>query len=597
MSDEVRNLRVRGIGVGSGVAIGPVAVLDRRGRVPRRRGLDGSEVEAEVERFLRAVTASAAGVETMRQAVLDSHGEAAAALLDPLLFLHHDPLLVERTADLVRTELVNAEHALATSIEQAKRALARSSASYFRERADDVEHVGQHVLRALAGEGGSRLPVDECVILVATDLSPADAAELHGSSILGLVTTTGSATSHTALMAHSLGIPAVVGARMLPLRLADGRLAVVDGLRGEVVVAPDDEVLEGARSRADRYRVFAEGLSARGGAPIATADGTPITVLANLDLPADVERVAGLGVAGVGLYRTEYLYLDRKALPDEDEQVGVYGRILAALAGRPLTLRTFDLGSDKLSFHPRWLRSTGATLGRSGLRFSLLHPDVLRTQMRAILRASALGPVQIMFPRVARRAELDAARELFDRCRLELEQEGVPVGEVPIGVMIEVPSAALLAEHFARAADFFSVGTNDLTQLTLAADRSDALLAECADPLDPSILRLLDLTAKAAVGARIPLSMCGDMAADPMALPVVLGLGYERLSIPCDAVHLVAEAIRRVPRSEAVQTAEVALGLDAAEAVRELVYERFVGRLGDLWEQRGVSARQVARRP
>lgn len=579
-------MRVRGIPVGPGVAVGTARVVVARAPTVPRRHIPPALAELEVERLRRSVQASRDAVEALRTRLGEVEGETAAALLDPLVQMHRDPLLVERAAEIVRSSNVNAELAVLRASEDTAKDLESSASAYLRERSDDIRHVGRHILRALQGERRNDAE-DEPHVLLADDLSPAELALASRRSLVGIATTTGSGTSHTALLARSIGIPAVVGARYLPLERAEGSTVVVDGLRGEVIVDPTPPIREAAIERSERFEAFAGQLAARRDLPVATTDGVEVDLRANLDFPSDAPAIARQGLAGVGLFRTEYLVLGGVRMPTEDEQTTIYGSVVEALGGLPVVLRTFDLGGDKVRNGTSTLASTNV-MGRTGIRRSLFHPEELRAQLRAVLRASVSGPLALLFPRVTRLDELAAARAILDACRADLEEQGIPFGDVPVGIMIEVPAAALLADRFAAHCDFFAIGTNDLTQFTLAVDRSDEVLAEAADALDPAVLELLARAVKAARKAGIRCSICGDVASDPLALPLLLGFGVTSFSVPRDRAPFVAEGIRRSSVTDAKLVAERALELGSAREVRAMCIERFAPRLGDLWVEQGI---------
>lgn len=581
---EPRTIRVRGIPVGAGVAVATARVVIARSPSVPKRHVPPTLVELEIERLRRSVKASRDAVTTLRERLRSSEGETAAALLDPLVQMHHDPMLVERAVEHVRAGNVNAEFAVIRAVDDSAKVLEASASAYLRERADDIRHVGRHIVRALRGERRSD-DDEESYVLLADDLSPAELALASRSSLVGIATTTGSGTSHTALLARSMGIPAVVGARYLSLDRAEGAQVIVDGLRGEVVLHPTDEVRDAAKQRSERFDAFSCQLAARRDLPVATTDGVEVDLRANLDFASDAPAVARFGLAGVGLFRTEYLVLGGARMPTEDEQADLYASVARALSGLPMVLRTFDLGGDKVR---EGAASSATAMGRTGIRRSLIHPEELRQQLRAVLRASVHGPIALLFPRVTRLDELDAARAILDQCREDLVEKGVPIGEVPVGVMIEVPAAALLADRFAERCDFFAIGTNDLTQFTLAVDRSDEVLAEAADPLDPSVLELVTRTVRAARKAGIPCSVCGDVASDPVALPLLLGLGVTAFSVPRDRAPFVAEGVRRSSTTDAKLVAERALELGSAREVRAICLERFAPRLADLWAEQGI---------
>lgn len=573
-----------GIAAAQGVAVGPVVVLDRRGASIHRRRLAEDAIEAEVGRFHAAVEGSRAEIEQVRAGLPPEQMADYGVVLDAHLLMHGDALFVDATIVRIREGAINAEWALRRTVDALKAPLLRASSAYFRERADDIEHVGQHVLRELSGGEVEWPSIEDGSVLAVSDLSPADAARLLRSGVAGLATVAGSATGHTALLARALEIPAVVGVTNLLASIEAGEQLIVDGLEGHVIVDADADELARAEARGARYREFASRLRARSAEPTATVDGVDVEVWANIELALEAPLVVEAGATGIGLFRTEYLYLDRDAAPSEDEQAAIYEEVVRAVAPKPVVFRTFDLGGDKLPAGGL-TRTQNPALGRRAIRLSLAHPKMLRDQVRAVLRAATLGSVSLMFPLVSSASELRRARAVVEQCRAELEAEGVAHGAVPVGIMVEVPSAAVLADVLARECDFFSVGTNDLVQYTLAADRSDAQVADIADAMEPAVLRLLDMTARAAQAADIPLSMCGDMAADPFALPLVIGLGYRRVSVPPASLPLVREVVRRLDVGEAEAAAQVALGLDGAGAVHRLVIDRFGDTLSDIWKR------------
>lgn len=573
--------RIRGIAAGAGIAVGEAHVLEGRNVAPIRY-VPPALVELEVERLRRAAVASRQAVEELRERLRATDGAAAASFLEPLAQMHADPLLLERTAETIRREGVNAEQAVVRAVVEVAAHLAASTSEFFRERADDVRHVGRHLVRALRGD--RRLSLAAPVVLCAETLSPAELAAYPRGALLGLAIVSGTGTSHTALLARSLGIPAVVGARHLPLERLEGTTVIVDGLRGEVVCEPEEATRDEARARAERFTAFNAQLGARRDVPIATTDGVEVEVRANLEFPSEAAEVVRHGVSGVGLFRSEYLALASGVVPDEKEQTRVYEGLVRTLEGRPLVLRTFDLRGDKV-LAPHAL---AAEVGLRRAKGAVPADETLDPQIRAVLRASALGPIGLLVPRVRRLADVDAVRGRLERCREELAAQGVPLGEVSFGIMIEVPSVALLAEQLASKVDFFAVGTNDLTQHTLGVDRSDADLAEAADALDPAVLELVGRAQRAARLSGIACSVCGDVASDPVAIPLLVGLGSVSFSVPRERVPLIAECVRRVSYTEAKVGVERALELPSADAVRAMTLERFAPRLADLWVEAGI---------
>ncbi len=572
-----------GIPASIGIAVGPAHVIPRMGGASHHKARDA---ETEARRLREAVEASRAEIESAKDAF--AGGGETAFVLDAQLLMHRDDALLNAALRHIERDVLNAEWALEKAVDELKAPLEAAGSKYFRERALDIAHMGQHILRHLRG-GLDRLDLPEGkVVVVATDLSPADAVRLLGDTrVCGLVTEVGSSTSHTALLARALRVPAVVGVGPVLDGIANGCTTIVDGLRGRVVLEPRDEEQEDAAKRGKRFRRFASELRAKSEEPAKTLDGVPITLMANIELPAEAMAARAHGAQGIGLYRTEFLFLDREDAPSEDEQMQVYQDVIEACGERPITVRTLDLGGDKLP--ARWRLDAGPNpaLGLRAVRLTLRRPELLKTQIRAVLRAAAHGTLDLMFPLVEGPHRMRELRAMVHTCRAELQAEGIEHAEVRVGAMVEIPSAALLCRELAAEADFLSVGTNDLVQYTLAVDRSNADVARWADPLHPAVLRLLSIIAKGADDT--PLAMCGDMAADPIALPVVLGMGYRSFSVPAVSLPFAQELVRRVSVDDLASLADALLETSPQpERAREAVAETLAPTLGSLWHEQGV---------
>jgi phosphotransferase system enzyme I (PtsI) len=450
--------------------------------------------------------------------------------------------------------------------------------------------VARHVRRELAPGGARLIEVDAPVVVVARDLSPADTIRLARSPAIALVTEVGSASSHTALVARSFGLVTVVGVADAGRSVVDGDVVIVDGLAACVVVRPEPAEREAALDRGRRYSAFAESLARREVRANHTADGVRVFIHANLELPDEAPLAVEAGGEGVGLYRTEFLFLGATEPPDEATQLAAYRAVVEAVAPRPVTIRTYDLGGDKVARGGRRdrMREPNPALGLRALRFSLARRDLFITQLRAILRAAEHGRVRVMFPLVTTVGELDEARAALDEAREQLRAEGTAFGEVAFGAMVEVPSAVMLADRFARRVDFLSVGTNDLVQYTFAVDRQNPSVAALASPLDPAILQLLRRVSTDALAADVELSMCGDLAADPFGLPLVIGLGYRCLSVPCGALPLVRAVVARIETDRARLVADEAVRAETPEEVAVLVRDAFGEALGELWTEVGI---------
>jgi phosphotransferase system enzyme I (PtsI) len=575
-----------GIAASPGVAVGKVCFFDSGQLYVPRRYVARDQLEAEIARLHTAIEESRQELETIRQRIgaVPEH----RLLLDAQLLMHRDELLIHGAIELLNERSINAEWALAQVTARIAERMRAASEPYFRERAGDVENVGSRILRKLVG-GPALLPqMAPDSVIIAEDLGPADAALLLRSTACGIAIDLGSASSHTAILARALEIPAVVGVRQLSRLVADDDAIIVDAFRGEVVLWPSEQEMDHARARGTRYRAFTRSLRERVARRLETADGTPLKLTANVELPAEAAVALQEGATGIGLYRTEFLYLDRPAPPDEEEQLKVYRDVAQVMGTRPVVFRTFDIGGDKLhGFQHSAAEAVNPALGLRALRFGLARPELLTTQIRAMLRASDAGDVRIMFPLVSGLDELRRGRALVESARSALIAEGHAIGNVLVGCMIEVPSAVIMADQLARECDFFSVGTNDLVQYALAVDRANPSVAQLASPLHPAVLRLLEMTARAARSAGIELAICGGMAADPLALPVLLGLGYDQLSVDVGYLPLARAIIERIEMPAAREGAQLALQCATTEDVKALLVEKFRGPLGDLWAEQG----------
>jgi len=578
---------MHGIAASPGVAIGRVAVFDRRSVPVKRRRIDDDAIDEEVERLEGAMADARTEVEELLEDLGDDAGPDHRLLLQTQLLMLGDELLSTAAINAIRQESMNAEWAVRRTVDRMCERLADAPEAYFRERAEDVRLVGEHVLRVLTGVEARTLPsVSDPVILVASDLTPAEAAQLTQTRLLAIVTDAGSALSHTAILARALRVPAVVGCAGITRALGPGDTAIVDALQGEVILFPDEEEVAQAEARAERFTAFTGRLRDAEPGAAETADGVRVALHANVELELEVGHAKREGADGIGLYRTEFLYLDRREPPSEDEQVAVYERVARRMAPRPVTFRTFDLGADKMPHAMR--RGPNPALGLRALRVAFEQPELLVTQLRALLRAAVAGDVKVMFPMVASVSDLRRAVVLLERARSDLEAEGASYGPVSVGSMLEVPSAVLVADQLATECDFFSVGTNDLTQYTLAVDRTDPRVAHLASSLEPSVLRLLERARAVSEQSGTAISICGDLAADPVATPVLIGLGLTTLSMPTPAIPLVAEAVRRLDASTCVEVAEKALACDGAADVERMVASAVGDVLGELWDEQGI---------
>jgi phosphoenolpyruvate-protein phosphotransferase (PTS system enzyme I) len=582
-----RGIVLKGIAGSPGVAVGSALVVGDTRTAYARRNISTAQIEPEIERLRR-------GVEDAKKHLREVSARLPAgpletnAILDAYLTMVGDPMLIERVIAKIRDEKKCAEWAVAQASDEISKLFGPPDASerdaYINERRHDVEFVCDRLMRELTGEIRQLVPrLDQPVVVIARDLSPADTAGMVREPVIAFITEIGSRTSHTALMARALEIPAVVGVADALSVVRTGDILVVDGLRGEVVVNPSDLTIEEARGRGARHLAFARGLLTARNQPCVTRDGEPVTLKANVELPAEAILALDHGAEGIGLYRTEFIYIDRRTMPTEDEQYELYRAVVEAVAPRPVTLRTFDIGGDKFASSFQLPAEMNPALGLRAVRLALSRPDVFLVQLRAMLRASAHGDLRIMVPMVASVQELREVRRLLGRAMNEVDAADQPRAKhIPLGMMIEVPSAVVMADVLAREAEFFSIGTNDLIQYTLAIDRGNRSLAHLASPFHPAILRMIRQVTRAASAHAVPVALCGAMASDPLAAVLLLGLGLRELSMEAAAIPEIKEAIRRVTMADCERAAEAALALDTAEAVEELIAGTFAPGLFDL---------------
>jgi phosphotransferase system enzyme I (PtsI) len=571
-----------GVGVTPGIAIGKAYHVDR-GKIPvADYSLPSpAEVEKEIQRFQAAVERAEADLGKIKAKIAGEFSEHAY-ILDTHLLILRDRVLFDETVRLIREHQVNAEWALKQALEQAQRLFSKIDDEYIRSRISDVDYVATRVLRNLTGKTPESIAaIKERVIIVAEDLSPADTIQLQIEMTLAFVTNMGGKTSHTAIIARSLDIPAVVGLERVTEEVRSGDLLVVDGMAGKVIVDPDDELLNYYYERQYRLETYRKEVARCAKLPAETEDGYHVRVEANIELLEEVVAVLDNGAEGIGLYRTEYLYLNREAPPDEETLYWTYREVAEIVYPETVTIRTLDLGPDKFSFHRQRTRESNPALGLRAIRLCLREEELFRTQLRAILRASgAMRNVRIMFPMISGVSELRAARKMLDEVRESLVRQGITVDdEVKIGIMIEIPSAVTIADQLAREVDFFSVGTNDLVQYALAIDRVNEHVAHLYEPLHPAILRMIKQVVEAGHRAGIPTSLCGEMAGEALYIPILLGLELDSLSMNPLSIPRVKKIIRSASLEECKIYLREVLDLPTAgeinESLRQIAWRRF----------------------
>ena len=564
-----------------GVAIAPALVVGTSKVRFRRKRVPVGAQPREWERFVDAVCLAQADLREKIDGL--AAGSVEGSILEAYLLMVGDETLARGVHHQVHDLRRCADWAVAAVIDELTAKLKNVDDLYIRERSHDIEFVGDLLLRALGGTDKiSKLSIGEPCVVVARDLSPADTAGMVGAPVKGFVTEVGSRTSHTAIMARALEIPAVVGVQDALQRIGTGDLLIVDALRGRIIVDPSPEQIDDAERRASRYAAMTRELGASRDKPAATEDGTRVVLSANIELPEEASIACEHGAEGVGLYRTEFLYVNRHDPPDEEEQLGIFERVVESMGGRTVTLRTFDIGGDKFATTFRLPRELNPMLGLRAVRLALTERAGFRSHLRAMLRASARGPIKIMIPLVSSLDELRVCRELITAAREELIAEGHEIAEVPVGVMIEVPAAAIMADAFAAEADFMSIGTNDLVQYALAIDRTNRALAHLASPYDPSILRLVAGVIKAGADRGRPVSVCGEMASEPYGALVLVGLGIRDLSMESVAIPEIKEVLGRVGLPELQDIARRALGMSTAQQVEMMLETELEPRLHDI---------------
>lgn len=555
---------VKGIPAAPGIAIGPTFQLRRSELVVVEEECD--DPEKEEQRLKGAIEKARAQITLLHKQLLSSHAASEAAIFEVHMELLDDTELLEMVLAKIHKQQ-SAAQAWQTTIEVRAQDIAALKDPLLSARAADLHDVGYRVLRNLMGidEQGYALP-ENPVIVIARDLSPSDTASLDRKRVLGFCTAAGGPTSHTAIIARALSLPAMVSAGPGVLELENGTSVILNGVDGTLAIDPTPEAIQQAQETGARWQSLRSEAEKKAAEPALTQDGHRVEVVANIGGLEDARKAVAMGAEGVGLLRTEFLFLDRVDAPSEREQFEVYRDIAQALQGQPVIVRTLDIGGDKPLPYVEVPPEENPFLGERGIRLCLARPELFREQLRAILRAASHGPLRIMFPMVADLSEWQAARAMVDELRAELKAP-----KVEMGIMIEVPSAALMADAFAREVDFFSIGTNDLTQYTLAMDRMHPSLAGKSDGLHPAVLRLIAATVEAAHKAGKWVGICGELGADPQAVPVLVGLGVDELSVSVPAVPTVKAQIRTLNLTAAQSLAKLVLNCATAPEVREVV--------------------------
>ncbi|MDW4508441.1 phosphoenolpyruvate--protein phosphotransferase [Priestia megaterium] len=566
---------IQGIAASSGIAIAKAFRLENPELTVEKKSV--TEVEAEVARLEAALEKSKSELEIIREHARKELGDDKAEIFEAHLLVLSDPELINPIKDKITNENVNAEHALDEVAAMFINMFESMDNEYMKERAADIRDVTKRVLAHLLGVNVSNPSlISEEVVIIAEDLTPSDTAQLNRKFVKGFTTDIGGRTSHSAIMARSMEIPAVVGAKTVMEDIQNGVLVIVDGLDGEVIVDPSEETVKAYEKKAAEYAEQKAEWAKLVNEKTVSADDHHVELAANIGTPEDVKGVLENGGEGVGLYRTEFLYMGREDLPTEEEQFTSYKTVLERMEGKPVVVRTLDIGGDKELPYLNLPKEMNPFLGFRAIRLCLEMQDMFRTQLRALLRASVYGNLKIMFPMIATVDEFRQAKAILLEEKAKLQQEGVQVSEdIEVGMMVEIPSSAVIADLFAKEVDFFSIGTNDLIQYTLAADRMNERVSYLYQPYNPAILRLVNMVIKAAHKEGKWVGMCGEMAGDEIAIPILLGLGLDEFSMSATSILKARSQIRQLSKADIEPHLDTILSMSSTEEVIEFVKSTF----------------------
>ncbi|MBN1574849.1 MAG: phosphoenolpyruvate--protein phosphotransferase [Deltaproteobacteria bacterium] len=572
---KAKDVRISGIGVSSGIAIGKVYHLDRTKVKYTPRFIRGEKVKDEILRFNQAVKKSENQLDEAKGKIPPEKFQEFKHIIEAHLLILKDRMLNDETIKTIKTRHINSEWALKIVHEKLNKSFEAIDDEYLAGRASDIDYVVERIMRNLTGKDQECLSgIDEDVIVVAHDLSPADTAQIDRSVIKGFVTDIGGRTSHTAIMARSLEIPAVVGLEEVSQSVNSGDCIIVNGSGGEVIINPSPSVVKQYEKKLEKYLdeerelLFLKDLS-----PV-TTDGHEIRLMANIEMPHELESIEEHGAQGIGLYRTEFIYLNRRKLPTEDEHFEVYKTVVEWMRPEITTIRTFDLGGDRFLSQLELAKEMNPAMGLRAIRFCLKEVEIFKDQLKAILRASNFGPVRVMFPMISGMEEIRRTKEILEEAKGELRSRGVPFDEgIKIGMMMEVPSAMAIADFLAEEVDFFSIGTNDLIQYSLAIDRVNEHVNYLYEPLHPAVLRMIKGVVKSAHVSGITIGMCGEMAGEPLYLPILVGMGLDELSMNALSILRVKKILRSVSYKDCREIAKNVLTFSTAKEIDKYVLE------------------------
>jgi len=572
----MREESFKGIAVSPGVAIGKVFILDSEDLVIPRRRIKKDDIPVQIARLEEALTQTRSEILQIQKKITEEMGAEHGQIFNAHLLVLEDRMLIEEVISRLKKEKLSVEYIFSQVLDKYSKVFAKIDDEYLRERTSDINDVGRRLIRNLIGKQRQSLAeLKEEVIVVASDLSPSDTAMMHKEKVIGFATDIGGRTSHTAIMARSLEIPAVVGLETVTQHIHDGDNVIIDGHHGMVILNPTKRTIQRYEKESLKFKEFERGLVSLKDLPAVTIDGKKIDLAANIEVPEEVSSILAHGADGIGLYRTEYFYMNRIGLPSEEEHYEAYRTVAEQVAPHSVIIRTLDLGGDKFLSHLEIPREMNPFLGWRAIRYCLARPDMFKGQLRAILRASVHGRLKLMYPMISGLEELLQANKFLEEAKEDLRKAGLPFDEdIEVGAMIEVPSAALTCDYLAKEVDFFSIGTNDLIQYSLAVDRVNEKIAYLYEPAHPAVLRLIKNIIDTGHEHNLWVGMCGEMCAEPAMALLLLGLGLDEFSTSAVVIPSIKKLIRSVNFCEASEIAEEAMTLPTGKEVESFMKKK-----------------------
>lgn len=572
-------IKLKGIAASAGIAIGPAYKLSREEWVIPKQRITEQEVPLEIQRFEEALIQTRHEILDFQKKISEGMGNDSVQIFEAHLLVLEDRMLIEEVISRLKSEQLNIAYIFSQVLKKYIEVFSKIEDDYLRERVVDIVDVGRRILRNLLGKEGRvrklLVDIDNKVIIIAHDLAPSETALMHKENISGFITEIGGKTSHSAIMAKSLEMPAIVGLRQATEKISHGDFLIIDGAEGLVIINPDEKTLASYYHQEIKLKGITQKFLQVKDLPSATLDDYKVDLLANIELPEEIPSVKDHGAEGIGLYRTEYFYMNRKDLPTEEEHFQAYRHVAEALRPYPVVIRTLDLGGDKFVSQLEMPGEMSAFFGWRAIRFCLARPEIFKAQLRAILRASVYGKLMMMYPMISGIEELRQANVILRECKQELAREKISFDrKLKVGVMIELPSAVMTADLLAKEADFFSIGTNDLIQYSLAVDRANEKIAHLYEPAHPAVLRMIKEVIDAGHKNKIKVAMCGEMAGDAALTPVLLGLGLDEFSMPFSVIPQIKYIVRSISVAEARRLAAHALTLSTGKEVEIFCHER-----------------------